>query len=326
MRFNTLDGLRGIAAILVLLYHLGPFSPIRIPGGYLAVDLFFALSGFVLAHAYDQRLRDGMPLREFVLLRLVRVYPMAFVGAAIGVVLSGRFFESLLLLPSLEGMAVRYPELAPLYPGNGPMWSLALELLANLVFALVIVRLGWRGLSTLILASGAIFLAGGLTYGLAELGAFWQTIGFGLARTLFSFSLGVAMHRLHLRLAIRRRETRLAWLLPIALVLVTLQVSATDAAWNLASAFVLLPLILWFGTIWEAPRTRLFEEIGGLSYPLYCIHGVIVQTCNGMGGSPSYLWALLIVAAWWLNTRIDVPLRRRLLTLLNRHRAAPAVA
>ncbi|MEJ5976762.1 acyltransferase [Novosphingobium sp. PS1R-30] len=326
MRFNTLDGLRGFAAILVLFYHLGPFSPIRVPGGYLAVDLFFALSGFVIAHAYEQRLRDGMPLREFALLRLVRVYPMAFVGAAIGVFLSGRYFESLLLLPSFEGMAVRSPGLMPLYPGNGPMWSLALELLANLLFALVIVRLGWRGLVAVILASGAIFLAGALHHSLAELGAFWPTIGFGLARTLFSFSLGVAMHRLHVRFAVQRRETRLAWLLPVALVLVTLQVSGGQTLWNLASVFVALPLILWLATIWEAPRTRLFEQVGGLSYPLYCIHGVIVQTCNELGGSPAYLWVLLIAAAWWLNTRIDVPLRRHLLSLLDRRRAALAPA
>ena len=323
MRFNTLDGLRGVAAIMVLFYHLGPFAPIRAPGGYLAVDLFFALSGFVIAHAYDERLRDGMALREFMLLRLVRVYPMAFIGAAIGVLLSGRYFESLLLLPDFAAFARPGPQLSVLYPSNIVLWSLALELLANLAFALCAARTRWRGLVAILAISGTALLFGTREFHLGQLGAFWSTLGFGMARTAFSFTLGVAFQRLHTRLSIQRRETRLAWLLPAALVLITLNVAADDSPMNLLCVFVLLPAILWLGTIWEMPRNRLIDELGGLSYPLYCIHGVIVQTFNAMGGSPGYLWALLILAAWWLNTRIDVPVRRRLLALLNRRRTAP---
>ena len=81
-RFSTLDGLRGVAAIMVLLYHCDQMAP----RGYLGVDLFFTLSGFVIARAYGDRLASGMPVGRFVALRLVRLYPMYFVGGLLGIV------------------------------------------------------------------------------------------------------------------------------------------------------------------------------------------------------------------------------------------------
>lgn len=327
MRFNTLDGLRGIAAILVLFYHLGGHSPIAAPAGYLAVDLFFGLSGFVIALAYDARLRAGLSFGEFALLRLVRVYPMALLGAAIGVALSGRFLPSLLLVPDFAGIGAPYPVLNGLYPANIPLWSLALELVVNFAFAIVALRAGWRALAGILAVSAAVLAVGAIRYDLSELGGFWATVGFGLARTVFSFALGVGMQRLQVHFAIRRRETRLAWLLPLALIGLLTQVPAHDAGWNFACVFVLLPLLLWLGTIWETPHTRLFAELGGLSYPLYCIHGAFVQMYSARpAGPPAYLWIALIAAAWWLNNRIDAPLRSQLMTTLKRRRLVTAKA
>ena len=88
-RFVTLDALRGIAAIGVMLYHSMPDSPLVIPGGYLAVDLFFVLSGFVIALTYEDKLRDGMTPREFLALRAIRLWPMLLVGAGLGIALYG---------------------------------------------------------------------------------------------------------------------------------------------------------------------------------------------------------------------------------------------
>ena len=325
MRFNTLDGLRGIAAVLILFHHLGPNSPLAVPAAYLTVDLFFALSGFVVSLAYDPRLRAGMGLGEFALLRLIRFYPMAFIGAAIGVALTGSYFQTLLLLPDPSGIDLAYPTLAPLFPSNVPMWTLACELLANLAFALVIVRSGWRALGAILVASGAILTYGILHYQLSQLGAFWATIGYGLARTAFAFALGVTLHRVHQRFAVRRRETQLAWLIPAALLIIVTQLPETPIV-SLAGVFVLMPLVLWFGTIWEAPQPRLFEELGGISYPLYCIHGVIIQASNALGFATGYLWIPLIAVGWWLNARIDVPLRGRFLAAMKRRRAALAPA
>ena len=81
-RFGALDGLRGVAAVIVVLHHLGnerlgPFNPTF---GYIAVDLFFALSGFVIALNYDHRFAGGMTVKEFMLKRVLRLYPLYAAG------------------------------------------------------------------------------------------------------------------------------------------------------------------------------------------------------------------------------------------------------
>lgn len=315
MRFHTLDGMRGVAAIMVLFFHLGSDAPIAAPLGYLAVDLFFGLSGFVISHAYAARLRDGLAWREFALLRLIRIYPMAFLGAAISVVLFRDYALSLLLIPDLGGNGGT----GPLFPINGPMWSLVLELLVNLAFAAVAVRLNWRWL-LLIMAGSAIVLAIGIgRYHLGGLGAFWPGIGYGLARTLFSFTVGLAMHRVHVEFRIRRRTTRLAWLLPAALAAFLMKGDGVVS--DLSAVFVLLPILVWLGTVWEAPNTRWFDHLGGMSYPLYCIHGTIIHAIDLLDGPRTYAWLPLLVAAWWLNRNIDVPLRRILMQALDRRPA-----
>lgn len=82
--FHTLDGLRGVAAGTVLIYHFPSlWSPASAPSAYLAVDLFFLMSGFVIEHAYGQRLATGLGVRRFLLLRLIRLYPLYLVGTGI---------------------------------------------------------------------------------------------------------------------------------------------------------------------------------------------------------------------------------------------------
>jgi len=84
--FYLLDGLRGVAAIAVMVYHAAAlFVPVRLPGSYLAVDLFFMLSGFVLTHAYADRLAEGLSWRAFLVARLVRLYPLYIAGTMFGV-------------------------------------------------------------------------------------------------------------------------------------------------------------------------------------------------------------------------------------------------
>ncbi len=84
--FHTLDALRGIAAIGVVIFHMGgTFEPLATPGGYLAVDLFFMMSGVVLSHAYEARFRAGMGTLEFMRLRLIRLYPLYLLGLLLGI-------------------------------------------------------------------------------------------------------------------------------------------------------------------------------------------------------------------------------------------------
>ena len=83
--YHSLNGLRGLAAIIVVLFHAEAFFGRQIaPGGYLAVDLFFVLSGFVIAHAYDHKFAQGLPAFTFIRHRLIRFYPLYLLGLLIG--------------------------------------------------------------------------------------------------------------------------------------------------------------------------------------------------------------------------------------------------
>ena len=88
-RYETLDALRGLAALAVVVFHLGQvrLAPDLVPHGYLAVDFFFVLSGFVVAHAYEEALRGSLSFRSFALRRAIRLYPLAILGATAGLAL-----------------------------------------------------------------------------------------------------------------------------------------------------------------------------------------------------------------------------------------------
>lgn len=163
-RYEILDGLRGVAALLVVAYHLfetyfggSPAQPIN--HGYLAVDFFFVLSGFVIGYAYDDRW-DRMSTWNFFKRRLVRLHPMVIFGTMVGTllfyfgdcsafplvretspfVLLAVMLIGFTMLPIGTGLDIRgWGETNPL---NGPAWSLQWEYLANILYALFIRRLG----------------------------------------------------------------------------------------------------------------------------------------------------------------------------------------
>lgn len=305
-RFATLDALRGVAAILVMVFHAGKRSPVEVSGGYLAVDLFFALSGFIIALAYERRLRDGLGLLRFTRNRLTRIYPMYLAGLLLGSTLYGWSVSPFVLLPDLSS--------TKLLPANVPMWSLLTELLVNVAFALLAIRLGWRGLLCILVLSGGALASFIVEDGDANSGAFWKDAGIGLVRTVFSFTLGVALYRLRDRLKPARRETWLAWLLLPALAALLVFAPAGRAGWDILCIFALMPALLWLGTLWELPRARLGEVLGDISFPLYCLHGPIVLILFEHGDETQMVasFAGLIVAAWAIDRWVDRPVRARL--------------
>src|SRR5665213_808430 len=182
--FVTLDGLRGIAALAVVTRHAPAFfsfisiyvlpldgSKVPIPVGpfresYLAVDFFFALSGFVLAHAYGDRLRGGMSATRFMTIRLIRLYPLYFLALLISLPLflwgfarggiaptypMSNWLFAVLFLPSLASPNA-------LFPLNYPAWSLFFELLANAAFGLIGRHLENTLLLSIVMFSGLVLL------------------------------------------------------------------------------------------------------------------------------------------------------------------------
>jgi peptidoglycan/LPS O-acetylase OafA/YrhL len=288
-RFHNLDALRGLAALTVLLYHIGPvIRPDKsfAPGGYLAVDFFFLLSGFVIAQAYDARLAGGMTFGRFAMLRIIRMYPMLFAGFLIGCIkpilmillhyqtapqvgdLLGSMAANLLVLPAPAAT------IGAAFPINAPMWSLFFELVINFVYALVLVEAPAWVLGGIIAVSGVVIGFGVFTHPDLNLGWGWSNMIYGFARVSFSFPIGLLAFRLGA--ARRRKPTPLAFAPMVLMVGVMLLPPATGFRSYLDAAILLVvfPLLLWWSVGMEMPL-RLAPAasfIGDLSYPLYAIH------------------------------------------------------
>lgn len=317
-RFSTLDGLRGLAAVLVMLFHAGWQAPVPVPGGYLAVDLFFALSGFVLARAYEDRFRSGYGYADFIVDRLVRVAPMAILGSTISILIWGGRPEGILLVPDFGSDE-------NLFPSNPPMWSLLFELIVNAVWGLLAVRVGWTGIVLVLAISGGLLVEAIWFRGAAiDLGSFWFTLVPGLARTVFSFTVGLTLFKVWDSLGTIPRPTRFAWLLFPALVLLLALAPAHRAAWDTFCIFAALPALLWLAIHWDLPKPGIGGFMGDLSFPLYCIHVPIIALYHESGVGMACLLALLILAASALDRWIDRPVRAAF-TRLRQRPAAPVL-
>ncbi|WP_255551103.1 acyltransferase [Granulicella sp. dw_53] len=221
--YEILDGLRGVASLMVVIFHTfetyaggSPFKQI-INHGYLAVDFFFLLSGFVVAYAYDDRW-GKMTQWDFYKRRLIRLQPMVIMGSIIGAALfyfqSGPVFPlvsstpvwktlivmlvGFTLIPLLPSMDIRgWQEMHPL---DGPAWSLFFEYIANILYAIGFRKLSNKALGVFVL------LSGGLLVHLAVFGPRGDVIGgwsvdrtqlhIGFARLLYPFFAGMLLMRL----------------------------------------------------------------------------------------------------------------------------------
>lgn len=202
-RLPLLDGLRGVAALLVLFYHINSIHDEKgfvFGQGILAVDFFFLLSGFVLTRAFDDKLARGLGVTAFMKLRIQRLWPALMVGIALGAVAHSVLTPSALVLPLIVTSLLMIPVFIP---GGGyfllvaVQWSLLFELVANLVHALLLVRLSNRTLAALCAASGAVFLYAVLAYGTTGVGCDTDTFLYGIPRVLFSYTMGAIFARRH---------------------------------------------------------------------------------------------------------------------------------
>jgi len=304
-RFHTLDALRGIAAIAVMVFHAGDNSPLPMPGGYLAADLFFVLSGFVLAHGYEARLLDSMSLKAFVIARLRRIYPVFWLGALLGCVLLGGSITTMLMIPSLT-------EGGLLFDSNWPLWSLLFELIANLVWAAALVRLSTRALGWLVAVLAVALGAATLTYSVADMGAFWVTILPGLVRTFYSFLLGTILFRLYRRGQGQPRSSVLAWLLLPLLAVLLMLAPASRTLLDLLMLGLIIPAVVWLGAHWTLPAPRFAAWLGGLSFPLYCLHAPFVAFVHAPAAVMALFFAAMIALATMVDRLFDRPIQARL--------------
>jgi peptidoglycan/LPS O-acetylase OafA/YrhL len=279
--YRTLHGIRGVAALCIVVLHSPRlFGPVPEFLG-MAVDLFFALSGFVLAHAYERRLRQGMTPVEFLRQRWERLYPLYALGLLLGLVhavLCIRYaspidpwsWGKLFLALPFAAFMLPAPNLDTLFPFNGPMWSIFFELLANLLWVVF-----WRPLQSLKVLLGTVVVCGALYAGAVTywetpaLGLTWSTFPGGLARVCFSFSAGLLVHRL-------RGTLRTPGVPPLVLVAVLPVVAlfSPGPVVQLLSVLLVFPAVVLLGARNEPGTVTagVHASLGKASYCVYVLH------------------------------------------------------
>ena len=309
--YDILDGLRGVAAILVLWYHVfegyafAAGAPIiAMPNhAYLAVDFFFILSGFVIAYAYDDRIGKSMPLGNFFKRRLIRLHPMVVLGAVFGVitflmqgsvqwdgthVMTSAVMIALLctmfFIPAAPGCYYEIRGNGEMFPLNGPAWSLFFEYIGNILYALFIHRFSNRTLTiwTALMGIGLGFFTLTDFSGYGNLGVGWTLdatnfIG-GLLRMLFPFSLGMLVFR-HFKPAKIRGAFWICSLILFVLFHVPFIPGLAPICYNglfeMICITLVFPLLVWLGA--SGSTTDRFSSgvckfLGDISFPVYIIH------------------------------------------------------
>lgn len=308
--YEILDGLRGVAAAMVVAFHLleahsgGNHLNQIINHGYLAVDFFFMLSGFVIGYAYDDRW-NRMSMGTFFKRRLIRLQPMVVMGSFVGAALF--WFQKAPCYPTMEDVSVGALLLVMLlgctllplplkwdirgwmemHPLNGPAWSLYYEYIGNILYALFIHKFSKTAL-TVFVAIAACFTvhhcltapAGDIVGGWA---LNWEQQYVGLVRLMYPFFGGLLLSRLGW--LIRTRKHAFWWCsLMIIVVLSVPRIGGEDGYWmnGLYEAFCIIcifPVIVSMGAggrITGRRSAAVCKFLGDISYPVYITHYPLV--------------------------------------------------
>ena len=352
--FPILDGLRGITALIVVAFHL--FEPhagdnhleFIINHGYLAVDFFFLLSGFVIGYAYDDRW-GKMSVVDFFKIRLVRLQPMVIIGMTFGALCF--YFQDSPIWPEIHNvpvwkviltMLIGYTLLPippsmeirgwwEMHPLNGPGWSLFYEYVANIFYALFVRKFSKTALSILVLVGAAALIHLGLTNPTGDVVGGWALeptqIWIGLTRVTYPFFAGLLLFR-----AVKLPQFNNGFLWSSVLLIVILampRIGGKEGLWmnGLYEAFsiiLLFPLVVWIGAggvLKGRFATGLCQFLGDISYPIYITHFPIIYIYTAWvsknkptisQGLPYIIICFLLAVAFaWVSMKwYDVPVRK----------------
>ncbi len=350
--YLILDGLRGVAALMVVFFHVfEAFATShldqRVNHGYLGVDFFFILSGFVVAYAYDDR--QLRPL-EFLKRRLIRLQPMVVFGAVLG---AGLFYfqkssvwdvstvtvSALLLATVMNALMVPAPQgievrgLGEMFPLNGPTWTLFFEYIGNLLYIVFLRRLSTPVLGGLVFLAGCGLATFAMAGPLGDVCAGWALTGTevtgGMLRLLFSFSAGLLLSRLFKPVNVKGAF----WICTLALVVLLgwPRIGGAEKLWlnglyETVCILVVFPLLVVAGAsgkVTHAFTGRICKFLGDISYPLYLVHYPFIYMYyawvknKGLTFEASFPGAAAlvigsVVLAWLALKFYDIPVRRYL--------------
>ena len=307
--YEILDGLRGVAAVMVIIFHLfeahagGSHLTQIINHGYLAVDFFFMLSGFVIGYAYDDRW-NRMTVGTFFKRRIIRLHPMVIMGSIVGAAFF--YFQESPCFPPIENTSVGTMLLVMLlgctllplplkfdirgwtemHPLNGPAWSLYYEYIGNILYALFVRKFNKVALSVLVFVAGCFTVYRCLTAPAGDIvGGWalnWEQQYVGMVRLMYPFFGGLLLSRLGWLI---RLEKRAFWwcslLLAGALAAPHVGGAENFRLNGLYDAFciiVIFPAVVFLGAS-DIPgdiSSRASRFLGNISYPLYITHYPIV--------------------------------------------------
>ena len=349
--FEVLDGLRGTAALLLVAFHLlGSFfhnyndNPLR--HGYLAVDFFFLLSGFVVGYAYDDRW-PALTVRDFLRLRLVRLHPLVVLGIVVAALcywfdpyvegLQRGAGLQLVLSMALGALLLPSPPLpnriALTHSLNSPGWSLLQEYLANLAYALVGRHLGPRALLAVVALAGTALVVLAVHHGHLHSGWRWDNLRMAPVRMAFPFATGLLLYRRGIRI----RLPGTYWVLSVLLgAVLTAPAFQPAGPYEAFCVVVVFPFIVAAGAgTYSAGRLGgLCRVAGRLSYPLYLLHFPFVEIFSHWvnATNPSFpraaavmgaLFGFFLVLAWAALRFYDEPVRAWLGARAQRQLPAP---
>ena len=291
-RYFVLDGIRGLAAAAIMISHYSQFLGM----GYFkaagsAVDLFFVLSGFVIAHSYTSKISMGLPFSEFLLRRLIRLAPLNCFAVVVAFVaiwtVDYSYYPAYQLESGAVGNAVvlqllflpyfnhfqwpygNYGEVNGVFPLNLPAWSLFFEMLAYVVFFAYTKYFSRIKLVTITLIFYLSLILSLLIFLNLNPGALEDDFYLGIPRVLGNFFIGAFIYH------VSKRPVR--WPLQITtLLLCTIFAifTTTDLTLGSLNILVLIPLLIFFSSQVDASGRlkRICETLGFISFPLYIVH------------------------------------------------------
>jgi peptidoglycan/LPS O-acetylase OafA/YrhL len=311
--YAILDALRGVASVLVVAFHIFEAHSTShldqiINHGYLAVDFFFVLSGFVVGYAYDDRW-GKMSVKGFFKVRLIRLQPMVVLGMAIGA--SCFYFQDSALWPAIHQVAVwkmllimvigftliPVPESMDIrgwqemHPLNGPGWSLFFEYIANLLYGSFIKNFSRTALSILVFFSACALIHLAVTSPAGDVIGGWSLdatqLRIGITRVMYPFFAGLLLSR-----TVKLTYVKNAFLWCSILVVVVFsipRVGGTAHLWmnglyDSLNIIIIFPLIVFLGAsgkIKAGTATRVCKFFGDISYPVYITHYPLIYIYTG---------------------------------------------
>lgn len=311
--FEILDGLRGIASIMVVILHLFESHSTNhldqvINHGYLAVDFFFLLSGFVIGYAYDDRW-ERMSVGQFFTRRVFRLQPMVIMGMIVGAIffyfqassvypliretpIWKMLIEMLLgfnLIPVTPSYDIRGRD--EMFPLNGPAWTLFLEYIANILYALLFRRFSKKVLGVLIFLTGCAVVHLALTSPNGDVIGGWALnetqVRFGFTRLMFPFLTGLLLSRLGI---ITKVKNAFIWCSLIVIIIFSIpRIGGSEHLWmnglyDSICIILVFPFVVFLGASGEVKGnidSHICKFLGDISYPLYITHYPLILVYHG---------------------------------------------